>query len=56
VQFDPIRHSLGDGVAPGGLGRITGLIDLSPYIPPNIDDPHLPVEMPNRAVLPGKFF
>src|SRR6185436_6554593 len=32
VQFDPIRHSLGDGVALGGLGRIAGLIDLSPKI------------------------
>ena len=32
VQFDPIRHPLGDGVAPGGLGGIAGLIDASPQV------------------------
>jgi hypothetical protein len=32
VQFDTIRYSLSDGVAPGGLGGIARLIDASPQV------------------------
>jgi hypothetical protein len=32
VQFDTIGYPLRDGVAPGGLGGITRLIDASPQV------------------------
>jgi hypothetical protein len=32
VQFDTIRYSLSDGVAPGSFGRIAGLIGTSPQV------------------------
>lgn len=32
VQFDAIRDPLGDGIAPGGLGGIGGLIGVSPQV------------------------